>query len=316
MLPRRKILLSKIESTQGTDSSPVVGSDLIMPQNDIAVGVPTEQDSGAGELKSTMGPGEATTMKQSQTIPVEARVRGLGTGAGALIVPDLHPYLMASGHAVVSSGDGSGTPRKSIYSPISDQALLKTHSTYLYEDGLLYKLLGAVNNLSFEASMSVLLFKANVQAPYIVSTVVALPSYTYPTPGLFKMTSALCVVSEDGSTVNIGAFTFDAGVDVQEAYETGYHYFEVADRDPKITIDPRAVATADDWNRLTNATTIAIVVTFTNAAGETLVFNAPKCVPMENTPGARAGRITRARTYALKETTGNDQYTITYTSVL
>jgi hypothetical protein len=39
-------------------------------------------------------------------------------------------------------------------------------------------------------------------------------------------------------------------------------------------------------------------------------------VPSEIAPGDRAGRITRQKKFSLKETAGDDQYTIKWTSVL
>ncbi len=316
MLTRRKVFTAKVEGTKGVDAVPTVVDDLIIPNGDLNVAVPTEQDAGDGDLKGTFGPGESITLKQALQTEVTSRVRGLGQGATARLVPDLHPLLIGSGHKVTTSGDGAATPRSAQYKPTSNPAELASFSAYAYEDGLLYKLLGCANSLSFEASMAVLMAKASIQAPYAVPTVVALPAVTMPDEEIFRMTATLCAVTEGGAAVKIGSFTFDPGVEVQEAYETGAHFFEVANRNPTIAIDPRAVATAADWNALTNAASVAIVATFTNSLGETLVFSAPKCVPTEVSAGDRAGRITRQKKFSLKETTGDDQYTITWTSVL
>lgn len=316
MKSRNKIFLHKVEATKGTDALPVVADDLIILNGDANIGIPTDQDDGADDLKGTMGPGESVTTKQAMNIQVSTRVRGLGQGVGALLVPHMHAGLMASGHSVISAGDGSVTARSAVYTPTSDIALLKSATGYFYEDGLLYKLLGAVNDLSYEASMSALKASYNVQAGYLEPAPAALPSVTQPTEEVFRMTSALCSINEGGSIVNIGAFTFNPGVDVQEAYETGAHYFEVANRQPVITIDPRAVASAADWQALTNATSFNITATFTNSIGETLVFAAPKAVLSEVSPGDRAGNITRQKSYALKETAGDDQYSLTWTSAL
>lgn len=316
MLTRRKMFLYKVEATKGTDATPVPASDLILPNNDVNINVPTEQDAGENELKSTFGPGDSVTVKQAMSLEITSRVRGLGQGAGALVTPAIHPLLMASGHAAATAGDGSATPRQATYTPTSVAANLKSATGYFYEDGLLYKLLGAVNTLSFEASMSALTVKGTVQAPYLAPTVVALPSFTPPTQKIFRMTNVLCVIEEAASPVNVGAFTFDAAPTVEEDYVTGNHSFDVFDRNPQISIDPLAVASTTDWTRLTNATAIAIEATFTNELGETLVFNAPKCVPMEISSADRAGRITRQKKFSLKETAGDDAYSIVWTAVL
>ncbi len=316
MKTRNKVFAHKVDATKGTDPIPTVADDLIILNGDINMTIPTEQDSGAEDLKGTMGSGDAVTTKQSMSLPVATRVRGLGQGAAALLVPHIHAALMGSGHAVVSSGDGSATPRKSIYTPTSDPALIKTATGYFWEDGLLYKQISAANDLSFEASMSALKASYNVQAAYEAATVVALPSVSLQTEEVFRMTSALCVIDEAGTEVNIGAFTFNTGTDVQEAYETGQHYFEVANREPVITIDPRAVANTTDWDRLTNASSIIIIATFTNSIGETLEFKALRAVPSEVSTSGRAGNITRGKTFSLKETNGDDQYSVTWTSVL
>jgi len=316
MNTRRKVYLSKVESSKGTDASPTSSADLILPNADLNIAVPTEQDSGDGEIKGSFGPGSSVTTKQSMSLEVTTRVRGLGQGAGALLTPAIHPWLLASGHTVTTAGDGTGTARSAEYKPSSVEANLKSTTDYFYEDGLLYKLLGAVGPITFEAAMNALIAKSTRQAKYTAPSAVALPTWAAPTQEVFRMTSALMSITEGGSTINIGAFTFDPGTEVQEAYETGQHYFEVANRKPTIKIDPRAVATADAWNALTNCASAAIVATFTNSLGETLVFTANKCVPMEIAPGDRAGRITRQKTFSLKETAGDDQYSIKWTAVL
>lgn len=317
MLDRNKVLLYKVETTKGTDSSPVVGSDLILPMGDLKIGVPTSQDSGEGELKGTFGPGQAVTFKQALDLSVESRVRGLGQGAGSLVTPDIHGLMMASGHAVTTAGNGTSTARSASYKPTSVAANLKSASAYFYEDGLLWKLLGAVNDLSFAASMDALKVKAKIQGKYTAPTVVALPTLTLPTQRLYRMTNTLCVIN-DGGALNVGAFTFDCGVKVEEAYETGLQEFNVTDRTPSITIDPRSVATAAEWTALTAATSFALTATFTNDLGETLVFTAPKAVPMEISRAARSGIIASQRKFGLKETAaaGDDQYTIVWTGVL
>lgn len=316
MLTRRKLYLSKIESVKFTDAAPVPATDLILPNGDLNISIPTEQDSGEGDLKGTFGPGDSVTTKQSMSVEVTTRVRGLGQGAGALLTPAIHPWLLACGHTVVTAGDGATTPRSATYTPSSVDTNLKSTTDYMYEDGLLYKLLGTVGPISFEASMAALMAKSTRQAKFTAPTVVALPASSAPTQKVFRMTSALCTVTEGGGAVNIGAFTFDPGTDVQEANETGNFEFLVANRNPVISIDPRAVATTAELLALTNATSVQIVATFTNELGETLVFTAPKCVPSEFSHGDRAGRITSAKKFSLKETTGDDQYTIKWTATL
>ncbi len=316
MLGRRKAFLHKVETIKGTDSVPTPADDLIVISGDANISVPTEQDEGTDDLKGTMGPGDSVTTKQGLSIEISTRIRGMGQGAEALLAPSIHAALMASGHKVTASGDGSVTPRKAVYVPTSNEADIKSATGYFYEDGLLYKLLGAVNNLSFSASMDALKASFSVQAGYTVPAPAAFPTITLPSEKIYRMTSALCVVSEDATPIQIGSFTFDPGVDVQENNETGQHDFEIANRNPVITIDPRAVANVADWTALTNCTSFAIVATFTNSIGETLVFTAPKAVLKSNEAGDRAGKITRNKTFSLKETAGDDQYSIDFTSVL
>lgn len=317
MLTRRQVYLSKVEAVKGTDAVPTSAANLILPNGEITIGLPTEQDMGDGDLDGTFGPGDSVTTKQSMSVEITTRVRGLGQAVAALITPDIHPWLLASGHKVVTAGDGAGGgPRTATYTPSSVEADLKSTTDYGYEDGLLYKFLGTVGPVSFEASMSALLAKSTRQAKYTKPTAVTLPAWAAPTQKIFRMTSALCTVSEGGATVNIGAFGFDPGTDVQEANETGNQEFLVTNRNPIITIDPRALATDAEHLALTNATSVQIIATFTNEFGETLVFTAPKCVPMEFGRGNRAGRITSAKKFSIKKTAGDDQYTIKWTAVL
>lgn len=317
MLTRNKVLLSKVEGTKGVDSAPVPASDLIMPNGELQISLPTEKDTGEGDIKGTFGPGDSVTLKQTLGLEISSRVRGLG-GVGGALTPDIHALLIASGHAVTLAGDGMATPRTATYKPTSVAATIENAAatTYFYEDGLLYKLLGGVNTLSFEAAMAVLMAKASIQAGYVAPSVIALPAWSAPDGEIFRMTSALCAITEDGSAINIGSFTFDCGVDVQENYETGSHFFEIANRNPTLVIDPKAVATVADFTALTNSTGFAFIATFTNSVGETLVFSAPNAQLNEISSADRAGRITRQKTFSLKETTGDDQYTIKWTGVI
>ncbi len=317
MLTRNKVLLSKVEGTKGVDSAPVPASDLIMPNGELQISLPTEKDTGEGDIKGTFGPGDSVTLKQTLGLEISSRVRGLG-GVGGALTPDIHALLIASGHAVTLAGDGAATPRTATYKPTSVAATIENAAatTYFYEDGLLYKLLGGVNTLSFEAAMAVLMAKASIQAGYVAPSVIALPAWSAPDGEIFRMTSALCAITEDGSAINIGSFTFDCGVDVQENYETGSHFFEIANRNPTLVIDPKAVATVADFTALTNSTGFAFIATFTNSVGETLVFSAPNAQLNEISSADRAGRITRQKTFSLKETTGDDQYTIKWTGVI
>lgn len=316
-LTRSKVYLEKIESTEGTDSAPVPSSDLVLPNGDVNVDISTDQDMGEGDLKGTMGPGDSTTIKQTMMISIATRVRGLGQGAAALLTPAFHPALLASGHKVTTAGNGTSTARSATYTPSSLLTDMKTATRYFYENGLLYKLLGSVNDLSFEASMGALMAKYKVQSKYTAPAAGALPAWAAPTQKLFRMTSALCVMNEGGSPVNIGSFTFDPGVSIEEANETGIFAFRVADRKPTIKIDPRAVSgSLADWTALTNCTSFALVATFTNEIGETLVFTANKAVPSDIKAGSRAGRQIRSKTFSLKETAGDDQYSIVWTAIL
>lgn len=317
MLTRNKVLLSKVETTKGTDAVPIPADDLIMPNGELQISLPTEKDTGEGDIKGTFGPGDSVTLKQTLGLEISTRVRGLG-GVGGALVPDIHALLIASGHAVTLGGDGTTTPRTATYVPTSVAATIENAAatTYFYEDGLLYKLLGGVNTLAFEAAMNVLMAKASIQAGYSAPTVVALPAWSAPDGEIFRMTSALCAVTQDAAPINIGSFTFDCGVDVQENYETGSHFFEIANRNPTLVIDPKAVATVADFTALTNSTGFAFVATFTNSLGETLVFSAPNAQINEISTADRAGRITRQKTFSLKETTGDDQYSIVWTGVI
>lgn len=316
MLARNKLLLYKVETTKGTDAVPTPSANLIMPDGDLNIATAVETDAGAGELKGTFGPGLPVTTKQVLSLDFQGRVRGLGAGVGALVNPDLHPLLMASGHKVATAGNGTSTARSATYSPTSVIADLKSCTGYFYEDGLLWKLLGSACDLSFEAQLGqALKVKSKLQAKYSAPTVVTVPTFTAPAQQIFRATNTLLSFS-DGSTLNIGSFAFDSGTAVEEAYETGLHEFNVVDRAPTVTIDPRAVASVTEWNALAANTSFALTATFTAPNGETLVFTAPRAVLMEVTRQTRAGQIVSQRKYQLCETTSDDQYGITWTGVL
>lgn len=295
-----RLLLAKVETTKGTDSVPVVGTDAIR----IKTGkISMQQDSVARPVvKQTMGNLPHLVGKQVTQLELEIELRGSGAAGTA---PEYTDLLQACGllETVV--------PATSVaFDPLSLNH--KSVSIYWYEDGLLWKMLGAVGKCSFNAQIgAVPTLKFTFMSAYTAPTVVADPTgAAYQSSVPIVMSSA--DVINDGAAIKVGSFSMDDGNDVQHHYTTGQNEFVIADRQPKIKITKDSISTAAEWTALNNATNAALSATFGSTAGSRLVLTAPVARRESVANGVRSDRTTLEISYGLFESTGDDQFKLLF----
>lgn len=293
-----RLLLAKIEATKGTDSVPVVGTNAVRIKSG-KITIPTEVLARAS-VKQTMGPLAHLIGKQTMQLDLEVELQPSGAAGTA---PMLGVLLL--GCATVETIVGATS---AAYEPETTPASQKSLSIYWYEDGLLYKLLGAVGKFSFDAAIGAVGgFKFTFMAAYAVPTAV-----TCPTGAVYQSSSPLVMSSadviNDGAVIKVGAFGFDDGTDVQHHYATGLSEFVVAGRTPKMKLTKDSVSTAAEWAALTAGTNAALSATFGAAAGARLILTAPIARRESVNPAERADRHTQEISYGLFETSGDDQY--------
>ena len=292
------LLLAKIEATKGTDSVPVVGTNAVRIKSG-KISIPTEALART-TVKQTMGPLKHLIGKQIMQLEIEVELQPSGAAGTAPMVGVLL-LGCATLETIVASTSAA-------YEPETTPSLQKSLSMYWYEDGLLYKLLGAVGKASFDASIGTVGgFKFTFMAAYAVPTAVSCPS------GAVYQSSAPLVMSNadvinDGAAIKVGAFGFDDSTDVQHHYTTGNSEFVVAGRTPKMKLTKDSVSTAAEWAALTAGTDVSMSATFGATAGNRLIFTAPVARRESVTPAQRADRNTQEISYGLYESAGDDAF--------
>lgn len=295
-----RLLLAKNEVVKGTDIVPVPTSNairvMVSPTKEIT---PTKIIRAV--VKATMGELPHLIGKKiiALTIAVELNSSGV---AGT--PPDYDPLFRACGNNITN------TATSDAYDPLT-----KSHeavSIYWYEDGLLWKLIGAEGNCSLSYIMDeipVLTFV--MSAPYLTPTVVA-----YPGGEVYQTNPPIAASSADIITtsgiIKVGSFTFDMVNDVQEHYTTGQHEFTIEDRQPTLTLTQDSVSTADEWIALMAETDVSISAVIDGGAGKKITISAPAGRRDGISSGERGSRHLKEITFSLYEDSADDQFQFLY----
>lgn len=291
-----RLLLAKIETTKGTDSVPVVGTNAIR----IKTGkISLAQDSVARQMvKQTMGNLAHLVGKQTLQLDCEVEIKGSGTAGTA---PEVGALLQGCGllETIIAITSAAYDPRSTAH---------KSLTLYWYEDGMLWKLLGAVGKCSLSAQIgAVPTMKFTFMAAYIAPTAV-----TVPTGAVYQSASPIVMsnadIINDGAAIKVGAFSIDDGNDVQHHYTTAQSEFVIANRQPKAKLMKDSVSTAAEWTALNAGANAALSATFGAIAGNRLIASAPSARRESVAEGVRADRPTLDISYGLFETSGDDQF--------
>lgn len=296
-----ELLLAKNEAVKGTDIVPAPASDAVRCISaEISV---TSENVERAVVKPTMGQLAHLVGKQSLQLAIELEVRGSGAAGTA---PDFGPLLRACGmdESIVASTSVT-------YDPLTSS--LESASIYWYQDGLLWKLIGAVGAVTMAYAMNdVVRLSFTMSAPYLAPTEVAYPGgETYQTEPPILASSADTI--SEGSEIKVGSFDLDFGNDVQEHYTSNSHEFTVADRQPSLTLSKDSAATIADWTALTAETDVALSAVVDGGAGNITTISADVARRKTISPGMRAEQYLREMEYGLYETSGDDAFAIAFT---
>ena len=298
-----RLLLVKVEATKGTDPVPTPANDAVRCRTMEVSVSPEVIDNPA--VKQTMGMLPHLIGKEAMQVEIEIALKGSGAAGTA---PEYAALLKACGLAETVNAAVSVE-----YDPVSDVASHEACTIYVYKDGLLWKFIGAVGTVTVSAEMnSIILLNFTMQAPYLLPTAVADPAgavYDATQPLVGKSADVI----NDGTAIKVGSFTLDAGNDVQEHYVTGNHEFVVAEREPTVVFTKDSIATAAEWAALSAATTMALSAAFGATAGNICTITAVDGRREGVGYDERAERDLLEVTHRLYESSGDDQYQLTFT---
>lgn len=295
-----RLVLVKDEVTPGTDALPVPSSDAIRV---ISANItPNVEAIDRAVLKNTMG--NLPHMIGKKTATVELQIELKGSGAAGT-VPEMGPLLKACGMSETINAGVSV-----VYQP--GTTTTNTCTIYIYKDGLLWKLLGSKGTVSIETTIGqITTLTFSMQALYTAPVVSALPAGAVYQSSQPIIANNVDVATENAGNIKVASISFSDGNDMQEHYVIGEHSFQIANRQPTASITKDSVGTTADWDNLASGLDAAISFTF-GSAGNQFTADFPVARKESVGYGERAERDTLDVSYRLYESTGDDQYTFTF----
>lgn len=311
-LVRNRILLAKIETTPGTDSTPTVGSNAVEVMN-------LKMNLGADVLSRDNIRGNISQVspvigKRWGELNFDVELRGSGSvGVASQLSALLQACAMSE---TVSAGSSV------IYLPTS--ASQKTITMYLYNldtgSAVLYKFTGVVGDFDIKADagkFGVVAFK--MKGLYTEPTDVALPSTpTYETTIAPSVQNASFSINSISSLI-IKSLALNIGNTIADRDDIsspqGLKGFFVSLRKPKGSFNPEAgqVAAYNMWNDWTSSAQRALSVQVGSVAGNIITITAPKVVIDAIKDGDQSGILTYENTFQLGLNTGNDEVQLKFT---
>jgi len=270
LLSRKRLLLAKLETTVGTDPTPVVGSDAILVRN-IEV-TPLEVDTVKRELiRPFLGQADQLLAQQRVLINFEVELAGSGSAGTA---PAYGPLLQACRctETVVSSTSVT-------YAPNSD-ATPKSVTIYFNNDGVLHKATGCRGTFTLNAEVGAIPFisfemTGVFNAPSDVS--ISAPTYANQAdPLVFKNgnSSSFQVFSYSGA---VQSLSFELANEViYRELVGGTKSIDVVNRAPsgECVIEATTIATKDFFTAATGSSTGNLTFQHGSTAGNIVTFTA------------------------------------------
>jgi len=274
-------LLAKVETTAGTDASPAAATDGMLMIKGVNITPIDVNYADRNLLQPFFGGSLSLVATYSAKVTFDVEASGSGTAGTSALWGAL---LQGCGTAQASLT----TPTRIEHTPVSSS--LKTLTIYLYDDGALHKLIGAVGNAKFSAKQGeVPKFSFEFIGTYSAVTAVALPAITLtgwkpPLP----MNKANVVDITLGCTYSAGALTGGTvfgsnGIEVDFGNKTSWiatltsERAELTDRDTSCSFELELTAAQEVTamsDILANNTT-GLGFTINGTAGNKLILFAP-----------------------------------------
>lgn len=320
MLTQKTLLLAKVETVANVDAAPAAATDALLvfaPTFSVKTNFIERQ-----LVKPDLSPYASIPGSQVATVGFTVELRGSGTAAQA---PKWASVLLAACAMTendVAAGAEGGNPAEAQFLPTSDSnaAPFKTATLYIFYDGALQKVTGAMGTWSMTAQAGGIakmqftftgVYGGTVDMPLPVSAF----TFTDPVPPVVQ--SATLVYGSNSDLV-VDQVKLDIGNQVQERTDVsavqGLHGVRVTDRKPSGSFDPEAVLEADHpfWGDMHSGTPNEMSFTVGDTPGNQIVFGVPACqitgISYQDRKGIRAYNVTLSPRRIL----GNDEISVTF----
>lgn len=305
MLARKKVILAKIETTYGVDSTPTGAANAILVRN-ININGMDGDTVDRNLIRPYLGRSPQIPTAQRVTMDFEVEMAGSGT-AGT--VPAWGVLARICGHSETISAGMSVT-----YAPISSS--FESATIYVNVDGVLHKSLGTRGTMSASwKTKDIPVMKYQLTGLFVPVTDATAPTPVYtgwkdPLPVSNINTPAF---SLHGYSAVMSELSFDmSGSIVHRSLVGGAEQVLITDRQPQgsITIEATKVADKDWWTAAKNAVQDALTITHGTTAGNKVTFSAPKAQIVKPTYSDLDGVQMLQMSLNLIPNAGNDEYAL------
>jgi hypothetical protein len=312
MLSRNEVILAKIESTYGSDSSPS-GTDAIAVTNLIQAN-PAEAARFAERNVIRGGSiGKSAPLFGGSLFGLQFDVEVKGAGSLG-VAPEWGVLLESCGF------DETVVAVTSVeYVPTSTFGAGTSCTIYYWQDGVRYRLTGCRGNVSFKGTVGEVMvlsftFVGKKTAGDPTDTALPTPTLDSTTPPVFMSASFLTL---DAYAPAFTELTFDMGNTVTPGANAnaanGYGEVRISERDVRGTIDPEMTLVAtqdwiDDWEQ---GTLQNLTATLGTAGGNRITINMPQVRYIEPSFDDREGVRTISLGFKAQESGSlNDEISI------
>ena len=275
---RNVVILAKVETTKGTDSTPSGSSNAMLPVGEVTLTPIDAERVPRNVIRGYFGAPDSLLGSTWSRLAFSVEAASSGTAGTA---PAWGALLQGCGFTETVS-----TASRVEYTPASTS--LKGVSIYMYADGLQYTLIGSVGNLNGAANVGgIPLLNFEFLAPYVAPTAVSNPSTTlttWKTPMLVNDANTVDLVV--GGTYSTGAISggtsyvsggveFDLGSQISRRELIGAKEAVISDRNITGTIKTLDLTAAQEitvQGLVTANTATSIGLTHGTAAGGKVVF--------------------------------------------
>jgi hypothetical protein len=273
LLTRKQLLLAKIESTYGTDSVPVVGTDAVLI-SDLTITPIESEYADRALIRPYLGASDQIASAIRSKISFSVELAGSGAAGTA---PKWAPLLRACGFAETVNAGVSVQ-----YDPVS--ATFPSLTFYAFRDGVRHVLRGCRGTVQLALQNKERpLFNFTFTGLYSTPTDVTpgTPSYTgWQTPRVFNGQNSSAFALQAYSNALLSSINIDLNNDVvyRSLIGTGGESILITGREStaQVAIESNTIAEKDFWTNVRDAVTGNFAITHGTTAGNIVDITAPK----------------------------------------
>ena len=307
MLSENKMLLAKIETTYGTDSTPDATNNFIAACNISVTPNLTYNDTCATD--GSLSPRAGTLGQKYMQVTFDHQLQM--ESSSDYKTPPIDPLLLACGY--VDATDGIYKPRTTGFQSVT---------LYVYEEDLLWKITGCRGDVEFDLSAgNDVTLKFTFQGAYTTPTIT---SGTFPSSWTDKGGSPVVAMGgtfawgSENPTIESLAFGLhnDVSIVPSIAATNGITGAHIVNRKPEGSFDPEVVFSndIDFWTPYEALTQTAITYSVNDGTAK-MDISIPKTEITQIATGDRSGVLKYDITFRPIRDSGDDEISLTFAAV-